>query len=108
MFTKLELMEMLSNPDKREEYLKLGLSRMQGKMPPQQPKPWMPAQPSDANAPVFTFSGRGWGHGVGLSQWGAKAMADSGMTCQSSGSDGAEGRVQDILSHYFRGTVIEQ
>lgn len=96
VFTKLELMEMLSNPDKREEYLKLGLSRMQGKMPPQQPKPWMPAQPSDANAPVFTFSGRGWGHGVGLSQWGAKAMADSGMTCQ------------DILSHYFRGTVIEQ
>ena len=24
----------------------------------------------------FTFVGRGWGHGVGLSQWGAKEMAD--------------------------------
>ena len=96
IFTKLELMEMLSNPGKREEYLKLGLSRMQGKMPQQPPKPWMSAQSSDANAPVFTFSGRGWGHGVGLSQWGAKAMADSGMSCQ------------DILAHYFRGTVIEQ
>jgi len=24
----------------------------------------------------FTFVGRGWGHGVGLSQWGAKGMAD--------------------------------
>jgi len=24
----------------------------------------------------FTFIGRGWGHGVGLSQWGAKEMAD--------------------------------
>ena len=24
----------------------------------------------------FTFAGRGWGHGVGLSQWGAKEMAD--------------------------------
>lgn len=26
----------------------------------------------------FTFIGRGWGHGVGLSQWGAKEMADLG------------------------------
>jgi stage II sporulation protein D len=26
----------------------------------------------------FTFIGRGWGHGVGLSQWGAKEMADQG------------------------------
>jgi len=26
----------------------------------------------------FTFVGRGWGHGVGLSQWGAKEMADQG------------------------------
>ena len=24
----------------------------------------------------FTFVGRGWGHGVGMSQWGAKVMAD--------------------------------
>ncbi len=23
---------------------------------------------------TFVFQGRGWGHGVGLSQWGAKAM----------------------------------
>ena len=96
IFTKLELMEMLSNPGRREEYLKLGLSRMQGKPPQQQPKPWMPAQPYDANSSAFTLSGRGWGHGVGLSQWGAKAMADSGMSCQ------------EILSHYFNGTKIEQ
>ena len=29
-----------------------------------------------ADASGFTFVGRGWGHGVGLSQWGAKEMAD--------------------------------
>jgi stage II sporulation protein D len=28
------------------------------------------------DASGFTFVGRGWGHGVGLSQWGAKEMAD--------------------------------
>ena len=96
VFTKLELMEMLSNPDKREEYLKLGLSRIQAKPQQAAPKPWMPAQPADTSGAAFTFSGKGWGHGVGLSQWGAKAMAESGMTCQ------------EILTHYFRGTRIEQ
>ncbi|MGD0267010.1 MAG: SpoIID/LytB domain-containing protein [Candidatus Methylomirabilota bacterium] len=29
-----------------------------------------------ADAGGFAFVGRGWGHGVGLSQWGAKEMAD--------------------------------
>jgi len=29
-----------------------------------------------SDAAGFTFVGRGWGHGVGLSQWGAKEMAD--------------------------------
>jgi stage II sporulation protein D len=29
-----------------------------------------------ADAGGFTFVGRGWGHGAGLSQWGAKEMAD--------------------------------
>ncbi|MGE4549547.1 MAG: SpoIID/LytB domain-containing protein, partial [Intestinibacillus sp.] len=28
----------------------------------------------------FTFDGRGWGHQVGMSQYGAKAMADAGKT----------------------------
>ena len=25
--------------------------------------------------PVFLISGRGWGHGVGMSQWGANGLA---------------------------------
>lgn len=31
----------------------------------------------------WKISGRGWGHGVGLSQWAAKAMAESGMSYRS-------------------------
>jgi len=43
---------------------------------------------------TITLSGRGYGHGVGLCQWGAKEMAskDFGYT--------------DILSHYYPGTEI--
>lgn len=42
----------------------------------------------------FIFSGRGWGHGVGMSQWGAKGMAEAGF------------RYTDIIQHYFQGTEI--
>lgn len=45
--------------------------------------------------PVYTFEGNGWGHMVGMSQYGAKAMADAG-------SDYSE-----ILSHYYTGLVPE-
>lgn len=38
-----------------------------------------PAAPAAASA-AFTFDGRGWGHHVGMSQYGAKAMAQQGMT----------------------------
>jgi stage II sporulation protein D len=37
----------------------------------------------------FTFVGRGWGHGVGLSQWGAKQMADLAY------------QYRDILKFYY-------
>jgi len=43
----------------------------------------------------YTFSGGGWGHGVGMSQYGAKGMADSGFT------------YSQILSHYYPGTYLE-
>jgi SpoIID/LytB domain protein len=39
--------------------------------------------------PDFSFTGSGWGHGVGLSQYGAKAM----------GADGAT--YQEIINRYF-------
>ncbi len=43
----------------------------------------------------FTFSGTGWGHSVGMSQYGAKGMAEAGYT------------YDDILLHYFPGTKLE-
>lgn len=38
-----------------------------------------------------TFTGEGWGHGVGMSQWGAMAMAGNGVGYQG------------ILGHYYSG-----
>ena len=44
----------------------------------------------------YVFEGRGYGHGVGLSQWGAHIMAD----------DGAD--YQEILRFYYTGVRIER
>ena len=53
----------------------------------------------DAAAPpsqsaTFFVSGRGWGHGVGLSQWGAYGFAQRGSGYEA------------ILAHYYRGTAL--
>ena len=42
----------------------------------------------------FQVSGRGFGHGVGLSQWGAKNLAQQGV------------QYHQILGHYYQGTSI--
>lgn len=41
------------------------------------------------------FRGHGFGHGLGMSQWGAKAMAEQGFT------------YDQILKHYYKDTNIE-
>ena len=38
---------------------------------------------------VYSFRGKGYGHGVGMCQWGAKAMGDMGYTAKV------------ILGHYY-------
>ena len=43
----------------------------------------------------FVFVGTGYGHNVGLSQWGARAMAELGYT------------YRDILTFYYTGVTIE-
>ena len=43
---------------------------------------------------TFTFSGSGWGHNVGMSQWGAFAMAEKGYT------------YRDILNFYYTGITL--
>ncbi len=42
-----------------------------------------------------TFTGHGYGHGLGMSQWGAKKMAEQGFS------------FEQILTHYYTGTHIE-
>lgn len=42
----------------------------------------------------ITFKGRGFGHGVGMSQWGAYAMAEDGKSAR------------DIIRHYFNDVSI--
>ena len=42
----------------------------------------------------FYITTHGYGHGVGLSQWGAKALAEQGFTYDA------------ILAHYFPGTTL--
>src|SRR5437867_10745430 len=38
------------------------------------------AQTPPAATPTFVVSGRGWGHGVGLAQWGSQGFAQQGAT----------------------------
>ena len=43
---------------------------------------------------AYTFTGGGWGHGVGLSQYGSMGMANAGFG------------YADILAHYYPGTQL--
>lgn len=51
---------------------------------------------SGGDPDTFIFDGEGWGHGVGMSQYGAKGMADAGFD------------YEEILTHYYTGTYLEQ
>ena len=44
---------------------------------------------------AFTFTTKGFGHAVGMSQYGANAMAQAGCS------------YQEILAHYYPGTVLQ-
>ncbi|WP_026702112.1 SpoIID/LytB domain-containing protein [Salibacterium aidingense] len=48
-------------------------------------------------ATAYQFTGSGWGHGLGMSQWGAYEMARQGMN------------YRDILTHYYTNiTIVER
>ncbi len=66
-----------------------GLAAARSQQPSQQE-----ATTPAAGAPVFVITGRGWGHGVGMSQWGANGFARRGTDYRR------------ILAHYYRGTAI--
>lgn len=50
---------------------------------------------TSAQGDAVVFNGHGWGHGLGLSQWGAKNMAEQGFT------------YEQILLHYYTGTTLQ-
>lgn len=58
-----------------------------------QPAPGTPGGPVSGSS--FTFTGSGWGHGVGMSQWGARGMAEAGRTHAQ------------ILTTYYSGATLE-
>ncbi|HTO01783.1 MAG TPA: SpoIID/LytB domain-containing protein [Microthrixaceae bacterium] len=47
-----------------------------------------------ASPTSYKFSGSGWGHAVGMSQWGARGMAASGKSSA------------EILKHYYTGVTV--
>lgn len=49
----------------------------------------------NTNSLDYNFQGRGWGHGIGMSQYGAKQMAAEGYT------------YNEILEHYYTGVTIK-
>ncbi|MFN9058147.1 MAG: sporulation protein, partial [Cyanobacteriota bacterium] len=64
-----------------------------------EPSPFSPASPArdpfSASPTVrLVAEGRGYGHGVGMSQWGAYALALRGKS------------YEEILRHYYRGAVL--
>jgi stage II sporulation protein D len=56
------------------------------------PDPWSWLQ--DKEPIRMVLRGSGWGHGVGLSQWGAKGMAEAGYN------------ERQILEHYYPGAAV--
>lgn len=48
----------------------------------------------EADGNQITFAGSGWGHGVGMSQWGAHSMAEDGRSAE------------EIIDHYYKNIQI--
>lgn len=55
-----------------------------------------PVTPAHAEVPVLVLDGTGWGHGVGLAQWGAEYMARSGRSAD------------EILMTFYPGAQLGQ
>ncbi len=48
-----------------------------------------------ASAQTYDFPGRGWGHGLGMAQWGARGLAEKGLTASQ------------ILKRYYTGIAVQ-
>ena len=104
VFTTTELIDMLTNESKKRHYYQVGVTRLQKAGESiNTPKPQVQAKPKskygyaiEKSGNDFVFYGRGWGHGVGMSQWGCMAMAEQGYTAEK------------ILEHYYPGTIVRR
>ena len=83
-------------------FLSVSSKGLPGVVPPP-PPPVVGAGPSAASpmtparlpsGTVLTVQGQGFGHGVGMSQWGARGLAEQGAD------------FRQILQHYYRGITI--
>ena len=54
----------------------------------------VPAGPANASVPVLVLEGTGYGHGVGLSQWGSEYLARTGRSAS------------DILATFYAGAQL--
>ncbi len=56
------------------------------------------------SAVTFTFTGSGWGHGVGLSQYGTKGLTELGASfCSNTSSCNSD----EVVKYYFQGTNVK-
>ena len=56
------------------------------------------------SAVTFTFTGSGWGHGVGLSQYGTKGLTELGASfCSNTSSCNSD----EVVKYYFQGTDVK-
>ena len=53
-------------------------------------------EPTTVSVTTFVVRGHGWGHGLGMPQWGAFGLAKQGSTYDR------------ILAYYYRGTQLGQ
>src|SRR5580765_7005116 len=51
-------------------------------------------KPTTVDVTTFVITGHGWGHGVGMAQWGAYGYAKHGVAYDK------------ILAHYYPGTTL--
>lgn len=99
-FSSKEIISMLLDPSVKKSFLIKAIQRgnNKGGSPKTQRKVSTTSAFTKTSSKdgVFSFRGQGWGHGVGLSQWGAKALAEKGWT------------TKNILEHYFPGTSLKK
>lgn len=88
-FNAEQMIDMLLHPNKRKSYLIKALERRPANSKIQ-------SRNKLITGSEFVLKGKGWGHGVGLSQWGAKNLAENGWESKQ------------IINHYYHGTRIQK